>query len=955
MQPPSEQISTCPNCGGVLEETPGGGLGCISCLLRAGIGSEAETVHEFNPDALEGGERFGVYEIDCHADGSLCELGRGAMGVTYRATDTSLQRKVALKIIKSDIAERSADARERFVREARAAAAFRHEHIATVYQFGMRLETGQYFYAMELIEGETLEDRVHRAGPLDPHTTIKIGQQVASALAAAEKYGLVHRDLKPANLMLVNADDADAAGSDRAQSKQSGMHALRRSGIPVVKIIDFGLAKAFHSATDPKSLTHDGFVGTPAFASPEQFEHSALDVRSDIYSLGETLWFALTGKTPFAGRTLSEVHRAQKSNALPIEQLKAAHVPHRLKSLLESMLAFQPASRPGTGELAARLQRCSPEARRARYSRVALAAAAVVFGMSTLFLAHRSRVQNAALNPAPNKSIAILPFENRSDDEANAYFADGIQDEILTRLANIADLKVISRTSTRQYQSKPGNLREIAKQLGVATIVEGSVQKLGDQVRVNVQLINAQTDSHLWADTYDRKLTDIFGVESEIAKRIAESLQAELSGHEEELIAAKPTDNVEAHDAYLRGLAYTQKTLSTTANALSAQKYLREAVQLDPKFALAWALLSYVDARGYIMETLPPTVALREEARQAAETALTLHPNLGEAVLAKGAYHYFCLKDYDTAVRYFEQARQFLPNSSKIPESLAYVARRRGQWERSETYFIEAERLDPRNVFLITQHAQSYICLRRFSDALRKLDEVLNITPDDMETLATKAAIAQAQGDLPRASAALARLGIPAADSQALPTKVYQAILERRRAPVVSGLKEILARPDPTLGYINGGLRFWLGWAQEVSGNRADAQVTWRQARSELESFLQEQPENYSLIEILALTNAGLGDKSAALVLSERAITALQIEKDSLVGPIAIEVLARVAAQMGEPDRAIAALEKLLSIPYAGELLNVPLTPALLRLDPMFDPLRNDPRFQKLATSPAPK
>src|SRR5262245_18933915 len=387
MQPPARQISTCPTCGSVLEETFGGGLGCMFCLLHAGIGSEEETVHHSTPDAPEGGVRFGVYEIDCHADGSLCELGRGSMGVTYRATDTSLQRKVALKIIKTDIAERSADARERFVREARAAAALRHEHIATVYQFGMRLETGQYFYAMELIEGETLEDRVRRAGPLDTHTTIKIGQQVASALAAAEKHGLVHRDLKPANLMLVNADDLEVTGSDRARSKRSRMRALRKSGIPVVKIIDFGLAKAFQSATDPKSLTHDRFVGTPAFASPEQFEHSALDVRSDIYSLGETLWFALTGKTPFAGRTLSEIHRAQKSNALPIEQLKAAHVPHRLRSLLESMLSFEPASRPGTAELAARLKRCSPEVRSVRRMRVALAVAAIVVcGMSTLFL-----------------------------------------------------------------------------------------------------------------------------------------------------------------------------------------------------------------------------------------------------------------------------------------------------------------------------------------------------------------------------------------------------------------------------------------------------------------------------------------------------------------------------------------------------------------------------------------
>src|SRR6476646_9994840 len=298
MQPSSQQLMTCPTCGAALEETFGGGGGCMFCLLQAGIGSEEETVQDSTPDVLGGSMRFGIYEIDCHADGSFCELGRGAMGVTYRATDTSLRRKVALKIIKTDIAERSADARERFVREARAAAAFRHEHIATIYQFGMRLETGQYFYAMELIEGETLEDRVRRAGPLDSRTTIGIAEQVASALAAAEKHGLVHRDLKPANLMLVNAGDTEVTGNDQTRSRRSKIRALRKSGIPVVKIIDFGLAKAFHSATDPKSLTHGRFVGTPAFASPEQFEHSALDVRSDIYSLGETLWFALTGKTP---------------------------------------------------------------------------------------------------------------------------------------------------------------------------------------------------------------------------------------------------------------------------------------------------------------------------------------------------------------------------------------------------------------------------------------------------------------------------------------------------------------------------------------------------------------------------------------------------------------------------------------------------------------------------------
>jgi TolB-like protein/class 3 adenylate cyclase/Tfp pilus assembly protein PilF len=606
----------------------------------------------------------------------------------------------------------------------------------------------------------------------------------------------------------------------------------------------------------------------------------------------------------------------------------------------------------GNSKLPLKLETVQKRRARVRWAEVA-AALLLLAGIAAAFvLVSKKSAKSTSI--VSEKSIAVLPFENLSEDKANAYFAEGIQDEILTRLSKIADLKVISRTSTQHYRSTPENLPEIAKQLGVAHILEGRVQKSGDVVRVNVQLIKAANDSHLWADTFDRKLIDLLSVESEVAKAIAEQLRVHLTGREEQVIAAKPTDNPEAYDAYLRGLAFNVKTTYTPANALAAQKYLREAVRLDPKFALSWALLSIADARGYITQSLEPTVALREEAQQAAETALALQPNLGEALLATGNYYHACLKDYDTAVRYFEQARQFLPNSSQIPALLASVARRRGQWDRTETYFKEAERLDPRNVNLLGQHAQLYIELRRFPEALGKFDQVLDIMPGDVDTLAAKAAIAQAEGDLPRASALLIELRPPAEDPQALETQVYQAILERRPRQIIPRLTEILAKADPALGSITGELRFWLGWAQDVAGDHTAAQESWSQARSELEPFLKEQPENFTLIGDLALVSMGLDDKAAAFKFIEGAMAVISIEKDAVWGPIPIEILARVAAQKGEPDRSIAALQRLLSIPYDGALAqNVPLTPALLRLDPMFDPLRNDPRFQELVSGAA--
>jgi serine/threonine protein kinase len=437
MQPAALEISTCPDCGQTLEETSGGRLGCIACLLRTGISGEDDLPWDSNPDAFEGDGHFGVYRIDRRDHESLYKLGHGGMGTTYRATDMSLQRKVALKIITLGIAGRSRELRERFLREARAAAAVRHENIATVFQFGIREETGQCFYAMELIEGETVEERVRRAGPLDARTTIFIAQQVTAALAAAERRGWIHCDLKPANLMLVDADESQPVGLDRRARRER----TAQRAVPVAKIIDFGLAKALHAPIDPMRLTYDGFLGTPAFASPEQFENSALDVRSDIYSLGVTLWFALTGKTPFVGRSVEEIRRAHQSDALPMEQLKAAHVSHRLRSLLRSMLAADPAARPSTRDLAARLQRCAAEASGRRYTRIGLAAVFILaLGVSAFFVFPSLRIhpppagstsdRSPMMDSIRTTSPSALPFKIPPPQWAQEYGAPVVPQKV---------------------------------------------------------------------------------------------------------------------------------------------------------------------------------------------------------------------------------------------------------------------------------------------------------------------------------------------------------------------------------------------------------------------------------------------------------------------------------------------------------------------------------------------
>ena len=549
------------------------------------------------------------------------------------------------------------------------------------------------------------------------------------------------------------------------------------------------------------------------------------------------------------------------------------------------------------------------------------------------------------------KSVAVLPFENRSEDKANAYFADGIQDEILTRLSKIADLKVISRTSTQHYKSAPENLREIARQLGVANIVEGSVQKNGDSVRVNVQLINATNDSHLWADTFDRKLSDIFAVESEVAKAIADELRARLSGREAEVIAAKPTDNPEAYDAYLRGLDYERRSGISPEMLQNASRFYHEAVQLDPMFALAWAHLAMAESNIYF-EGLDRTPERAATAKKAAEAALRLQPRLGEAHLAQGLYYYYVQGDYPAARGAFDEARKRLPGSADVLMAISYIDRRQGRWSEALAHQAQAIDLDPRNGSSFLEWGLTYLWMGRYADARAVLDRGLSLTPDDAELAATKAASYQAEGNLAAAAKLLDPLALQPADMTVFDTQILQLLYERRYEPAIAGLKLALAKSAPKLGQNIGDYYVLLGLAQERSDDAESAHATYAEAREKLEALVKRESNSLILASDLPLVYAGLRDKSAALRATQE--LAKLAAPDATLVPAAKEILAKVQAQFGEADLVVAALPHLLRQPGASFRSNTPLTPALLKLDPIWDPIRNDPRFQKLCEEKKP-
>jgi len=600
----------------------------------------------------------------------------------------------------------------------------------------------------------------------------------------------------------------------------------------------------------------------------------------------------------------------------------------------------------GNAKLPRRFETLQKRRKRLRWvaTVAALLALAVIVGGIAMF--SRSRMKSTLA--APERSIAVLPFENRSRDPDNAYFADGIQDEILTRLSKIADLKVISRTSTQHYKSAPENLLEIARQLGVAHILEGSVQKSGDAVRVNVQLIKAANDSHLWADTFDRKLVDIFGVESEIAKAIADALQAKLTGSEQRALAVKPTNNSDAYDAYLRGLALEARTTTSPDDSEKAVGFYERAVRLDPAFALAWARLSRTNAHVYF-GGLDSTTARRDATERALNTAQKLQPNSPETLLAQAYYQYWVRRDYELAKATFGRVRELVPGSSDVPAALALIARRQGHWDESVAYWEQTLVLDPRNTEWLGLAAGTYAMLRQFPAALKTYDRLLDIVPNDPDTVASKAKIYQAEGNLEQAGKLLAGVNAQTPSLIAFLTKMNQLFLERHFDEAIRLIHSRLTEYRDVSDVERFFNPFFLVLAQENAGDIVGARATAQQMLRPLEPLSQKDPDNPNFAQALSVMHAVLGQKDAAIKEAERAITLLPSGKDAVDGPRLEENLAFVEVLVGDKDSAIPRLQHLLQIPYTNYL-----TPALLRLNPQWDPLRGDPRFQKLCEEKQP-
>ena len=849
------------------------------------------------------------------------KLGEGGMGVVYKAEDTKLKRTVALKFLPPELT-RDPEAKDRFLNEAQAAAALSHSNICTIYEVDE--SQGQFFIAMEYIEGQSLKAKIEGNLPkiLDLREVLDIASQVGEGLREAHERGIVHRDIKPANITINTKGQA--------------------------KITDFGLAKLRGQA----KLTKEGTtLGTVAYMSPEQAKGEEVDHRTDIWSLGIMLYEMITGQRPFKGEyDQAVVYSILNEEPEPITGLRTG-VPLELERIVNKCLKKDITVRyQSSAEIAADLKGLKRETtttgliipRKRRISNrsivLAIITALIVitgYAMLSRFLGPSGR------KPAfiDRKSIAVLPFKNMVTDAENEWFSHGITEDIITQLSKIGDLRVISRTSVMLYKDSEKNLKEIGEELGVATILEGSVRRSNSRVRIVSQLIDARTDEHIWAETYDRDLSDVFAIQSDVAQQIAQALQATLSPEEKERIEKKPTDNLEAYDYYLQGNEYAARSYEKKDLEIAVD-FFEKAVEADPDFALAHAGIALQHCRiyWYGQDRIPERLV---KAKEAIDRALNLKPDEPSIRAANGLYYYWGLREYARALDEFSFAQQKETNNGYYAAFIAWIQRRLGKFEKALLNQKIAFQYDPRSNSLAKEFGYTYWGLRLYKEAEDYFDLAISLAPDIAENYINKAwTYIYKTGDTESARQVLDNASKRVHRGAFLWDLIYLDIYDEHHQDALDKLAFIQEE-------VMKGSTYYMpkevitGWIYKLMGQADQARTHFEKARTLLEKMAQERSGDARIHAELGKVYAHLGLKDDAIREGQAAVDLIPVSRDAMVGPDYLAYLAEIYTIVGDRAAAMENLEYLLEIPagvHVGEL----------KVNPVWDPLREHPRFEQL-------
>jgi TolB-like protein/lipopolysaccharide biosynthesis regulator YciM len=921
----------CENCGKQIFEDAPKGL-CPACVLETGLGPLA---HDSVAGVADSGHSadvlmdFGDYEL-------LEEIGRGGQGIVYRARQKSLNRTVALKVI--GLGQWATEAHlKRFRREAEAAANLDHPCIVPIYDVGER--QGSCYFSMKFIESGQL-DEVAKRTPISFRNAAELIAKLARTIHYAHEHGILHRDIKPGNILL------DPKGEPH--------------------LTDFGLARLLETKS---TVTHTmDVLGTPSYMAPEQASgrNEQLTSATDVYGLGAVFYQLLTGRPPFAGGTTFETVQLVLDSEPRQPRLWNPKIDRDLATICLKCLEKDPQRRYASAfALAEDLERwLKHEPIRARRVGVftrgkkwvwrnptiaVLIASLIALAVPVGVMVWKSELVRHAM-PA---GIAVLPFENLSQDKENAFLADGVQDDVLTKLAKIADLKVISRTSVMQYRGER-NTRQIGNALRVSHVLEGSVRKTGTRFHMNAQLIDTRSNAHVWAEQYDGDLNEVFAIQSEIAQKVAEHLQANLSVLEKKAINQKPTGDVLAYESYIRAKDAVESYVDRDdqrRSLIEAIDLLNDATGRDPGFALAYCYCARAHALIYFLgfDSTPARAALAE---QAVNAALRLSPDLSEAHLAKADCYFRCYRDYERASAELARARAGLPNSASFFMVAGYIDRRRGRWDAATGEFEKAADLDPRNLNAVNHLGDHYRQLRRFDQARRFwLKQAGQFVPHARLFEAFAAWMDfSASGQTTKFRAALQALPLEINPAAAITS--VRVLIELTDHDYSEARRILTASPLSEFQDIDYTFYYPRAWYEaqiaRAEGNELKAREAWTAARQALEVKPQAHHDDPRTLAVLAQIDAALGRKEQAINEGRRAVDLMPISKDAYDGPLVLQGLAQVYVWTGEKERAMEVLEKLVRFPgYVayGYLLR----------DPIWDPLRGDPRFEKILASLAPK